>query len=57
MARFTLAAIHAGTPAAPLPLAAAERASLKHELRTNAPDAYWDGAARAALRANPDALD
>ena len=57
MARFTLAALHAGTPAVPLPLAAADRKALKHELHTNAPDAYWAGAARAALRSNPDALD
>jgi len=57
MARFTLAALHAGTPASPLPLTSTERAALKHELRTNAPAAYWDGAARAVLRTNPDVLD
>ena len=57
MARFTLAALQAGTAAVSLPLAAADRAALKHELRTNAPDAYWDGAARGALRSGPDALD
>ena len=35
----------------------AGRAALKAELRRNAPDAYWGGAARAVLRASTDVLN
>ena len=55
MCRFTLAALHAGRPLLPLPDAG--RTALKAELRANAPDAYWRGAARVALRTDRTVLD
>ena len=52
MCRFTLDALQAGMTLPHLP--AAGRAALKAELERNAPDAYWAGATRAALRHSPD---
>jgi ribulose-5-phosphate 4-epimerase/fuculose-1-phosphate aldolase len=55
MCRFTLAALQAGSPLLPLPVAG--RAELQAELRANAPGAYWAGAARRVLRTTPDVLE
>lgn len=55
MCRTTLAGLTAGRPVVPLPTAG--RDVLKAELRANAPGAYWAGAARAVLRADPTVLD
>jgi Ribulose-5-phosphate 4-epimerase and related epimerases and aldolases len=55
MGRLTLDALHAGLALPELP--AAGRATLKAELRRNAPGAYWAGAARTVLRREPDVLD
>ena len=55
MCRVTLAGLATGSPVVPLPIAGRER--LKAELRANAPAAYWIGAARAVLRADPTVLD
>ena len=55
MCRFTLHALQAGLPLHELPRAG--RAALKAELERNAPGAYWDGAARAVLRREPEVLD
>ena len=55
MCRFTLDGLRADRRLIELPRAG--RAALKGELRRNAPDGYWDGAARAVLRDSPDVLD
>ena len=55
MCRFTLTALPTGRDLTELPLAG--RSELKAELQRNASGAYWDGAARAVLRREPDVLD
>jgi ribulose-5-phosphate 4-epimerase/fuculose-1-phosphate aldolase len=54
MCRLTYDAITAGREPSEIPADA--RATLKGLLRQNTPQAYWDGAVRLLLRAEPEAL-
>jgi ribulose-5-phosphate 4-epimerase/fuculose-1-phosphate aldolase len=54
MCRMTYDALAAGRE--PDELAAAARAELKPVLQQNTPQAYWDGAVRLLLRAEPEVL-
>jgi ribulose-5-phosphate 4-epimerase/fuculose-1-phosphate aldolase len=55
MCRLTADALVAGVPTREIP--AEQRGALKDAFRTHALDAFWDGAVRMLVRAQPDVLD
>lgn len=55
MCRFTVDALRAGRALRPLP--GFPHAELKQELRRNTPDAFWNGAVRQLVAAQPDVLE